>query len=332
MSEHRDPKTSLLALASCAAIALTSVRAHADAVRVELPSCSETPYDDAELRRTLALELRQRGLDAESAVERPAPVAHLELPECDREQALRLDLRAASAGTVSRDVDLAGVPFEARARLLALLIAESLQDPGVAAPAALELPPEHDAPETLAGQSAPAPAAATGPLRFGLAASARSLPDGGHLFWGAEANGALSVWGPLRAALELSWTRGAVQSALGSFDTDWWSAALGADVEYRGVLNESTLQLSFGPRLSLAHVSLHGDPRPGVQSLDPATTLVQLGVRGRLGFELGGGWVFAASFDAGHAVNGPVFQAGGLPALALDGWLLSPGVGLALEL
>jgi hypothetical protein len=326
MPEHRSLKLSLSMIASCTALALTSARARAEGVRVELPRCAETPYDDAELRRTLALELRQRGLDADGSVEQPAPVAHLELPECDSQHRLRLDL-IASTGVVSRDVELAGVPFEARARLLALLIAESLQVPGAAAPESLELPPEDDAAGTLAGETAPARAEPARPLRFGLAASGRSLLDGGHFFWGAEANAGLALWGPLRAALEASWTRGEVTTALGPFDTDWWSAALGGDVEYRGMI-----QLSLGPRLSLAHVSLRGDPRPGAQSLDPSTTLVLLGVRARVGFELGGGWALAASLAAGHAVEGSVFQAGGLPALALDGWVLSPGVGLALEL
>jgi hypothetical protein len=327
MIEHRSLKTSLLAIASCTALALTSARAHAEAVRVELPSCAETPYDDAELRRTLALELRQRGLDADGSFAQAGPVAQLELPECNAEQALRLDLRATSAGVVSREVELAGVPFEARARLLALLIAESLQAPVVAAPVPPELPLEHDAPGTLAGERAPPQAAASRPLRVGLAASGRSLVDGGHFFWGAEANGALALYGPVRAALELAWTRGEVASALGPFETDWWSAALGADVEYRGMI-----QLALGPRLSLAHVSLRGEPRPGVQTLDPSTTLLLLGVRARMGFELGGGWALALSLAAGHALNGTVFQSGGLPALALDDWLLSPGVGLALEL
>jgi hypothetical protein len=334
MSETRSGERRWLVSSACGLLLSTSLpraqaepAAAAEGVRVELPSCAQAPYDDAELRRTLALELRQRGLEPEPH-EPPAQVARLELPDCDAAHAaLRLELVAARSGAVSRDVDLDEVPYEARARVLALLIAESLQAPGAAPTLPPDPPLADDGAGTLAGSNAPPARESPANVRVGLAASGRSLIDVGELFWGVEANGVLRVWGPLRAALELGWTRGEVPTALGPFDATWWTAALGGDVEYQGMM-----EVAIGPRLSLAHLSSRGDPRPGAISLDPSATLVLLGARAGAAFPLGGGFRLVLSLDAAHALNGVVLQAGGLPALSLDGWLLNPGVGVALEL
>jgi hypothetical protein len=125
--------------------------AAADVIALDLSACASPPA--TEVRALLALELRERLLP-EAAAE-PAAAEHV-LVVCDEARA-QLTLR--EQGRV-RTLALSSVQPELRARLLALAIAELLQQPGEARAASAARPSEAAEPAT---EAPPPPSAAAAP-------------------------------------------------------------------------------------------------------------------------------------------------------------------------
>jgi hypothetical protein len=59
--------------------------------------------------------------------------------------------------------------------------------------------------------------------------------------------------------------------------------------------------------------------------------MVLLGARASLGLQLGGPWLVRGTLEIGRPLRGLVLTAAGDPSLTLDGWIVSSGLGLALQ-
>jgi hypothetical protein len=292
-------------------------------IGVAWPECSTPPYERAELRDGLDLELAQRHFRSLPG-DAPPPLATLriELSSCDRSaEHLVLLLRDTRGALVGRQqAALRETPYEARARTLALWMAESLEarrgelfEPP---PAAAESPP-------LRAAAEPSPDAPSEPspgdhferaLHLGLGVQARSPLHPFAGFWGAE----ITLGGPLRGVVawtgELALAVHASRTPLGELQATWLSGAVGVDWTWRGRIG-----LGVGPRLSLAHVSAHGENQLGESSIAQNEYLTLLGARARIDLALGGSLALYATLDAAHPLRGLVLTAGGVPQLWLDG-------------
>jgi hypothetical protein len=325
-------------------------------VIMALPRCESPPYDAAELWAALGLELGQRGLAthaAEPGLQR-APDVTLALSRCGPD-AEWLDVRvvgAAGAGVSERKVWLVETPFEARARTLALLIAELLPAPTAATapdrPAAEDplavvrhepLAPPTGAPVDAAlARPAPEPALPTNdrarPLReqdprvqLGAAIHGRSSIEALQLFWGPELNLRVPVSGPLDAAVEAGLGAHSERTWLGALDVRWWSVSGGVDWSFRGALDWHA-----GPRFSFAHVAASGDPRAGWRDVHQSENILSIGARGGLGVPLGGAWQLSVALELQRALRGLVLNAGGERSVSLDGVLAGAGLGVSYTL
>jgi hypothetical protein len=346
----------MLALIGIKALSLHPAIALADTARtdapsslgVTLPSCPPSLYDPRELREALTLELQQRHLD-------PSTLPRIELTGCgapvgairEAQAVARLELRVfdAEAALVSkRTIRLDDTPFEARSRLLALWIAESLaassdasaSTPADAPAAAAEGPtaPEDGGDLDHLDHSGKAPADGDLTSSSSAQSSAPSLELGAALqarfplsklagFWGVEANLGGPIAGYLRWAVEGAMAVHTSSTPLGELHVTWKSAAAGVDFADRG-----SVPLCIGPRVSLAHVSAIGENSLGFSSIEQNANLVSLGARASIGTTIGGAWQLAASLGAERALRGLVLTAGRERTVALDGWLGEATVGL----
>jgi hypothetical protein len=302
------------------------------AVAVELPDCSELPYDAAELTGSLALELGQRGLTLADAAADPSttPAARLALSSCDAgAESIALRVTDANGALVLvQRAALESAPFVARARTLALWIAESIEShrgqlladsrPGVVVA---------EVRQPLRGLAEPAGAGAEPSLHIGLALHARSPLRSFAGFWGVEASLGAPLWGDLHGSVEGAVAAHTSRTPLGQLHVTWVSASVGLDLVERGALSASV-----GPRLTLAHVAANGENRLGVSSVTQSENLVLLGGRASLGIRLGDRFALTAALDAGRAPRGLVVTAGGQPDLWLDGWIAGAGLGVRYDL
>lgn len=313
-----------------------------DRVLVALPRCQRLPYDAADFLAALSLELAQRGIEArllEGNVEaEPSPGSDVsvELPGCDPD-ALALHLLMAT-GREERSLPLHDIRFEARARALALLIAESLS---TRAPSPAPTP---RAPSKAASGGAAPPRAFAGPAdaaeerssvgsarsraRLGAALSARSTAGALEPLWGAEVNLRAPVLSSLEWVAEAAFARRTQETWLGDFGLRWWSLSGGLDGCSRG-----EIEWRLGPRVSLVRVSSHAEPRAGSRGASTSDALVLLGGRGAVGLPVGdSAWQVSLALDAQRALRGLQLYAGGTPSVALDGWLIGASVGLSRSL
>jgi hypothetical protein len=324
--------------------------APSSALSLALPSCPRTPYDPIELREALAIELQQRHLD-------PSALSRIELAGCaagadaSREPpaVARLELRvfdADAALVLQRAIRLDDTPFEARSRLLALWIAESLAARRERSASALADSPtaarDSPAPEDgddldalndlddagdLFGDSfllQPSPEhLGADAIELGAALQARFPLSDLASFWGVEANLGGPIAGYFRWAFEAAIAVHSERTPLGELHVTWTSARAGMDFAGRGAV-----LLSLGPRLSLAHISAGGENSLGITSIEQNANIVSLGARASVGTAIGRGWQFAASLAVEHALRGLVITAGRERTVSLDGWLGEAGVGL----
>jgi hypothetical protein len=308
---------------------------------VELPDCLEPPYDAAELAGSLALELEQRGLTLAGGAAAPStpPTVRLALSSCDaRAESITLWATDAHGAIVLvQRAALENAPFEARARTLALWVAESLEahrrqllagpKPDVAVDAVLPPLREPAEPATGAGTE-PAAGFGTEPaLRIGLGLHGRSPLRSFAGFWGVEASLGAPVAGDLHWSIEAALATHAAQTPLGELHVTWVGGSMGLDLARRGALSAG-----IGPRLTLAHVTANGENRLGASSITQSENLVLLGGRASLGIGLGGRFALATTLDAGRTLRGLVLTAGGQPDLWLDGWIAAAGIGVRCDL
>lgn len=301
------------------------------AVSVELPRCAQLPYDDAELRRMLELELRQRGLDPQAPGTLPRRAARLESLGCDAaNDELVLSLVDASGHVAVRDLALGEVPAGARPRLLALLIAESLQAlPATGAEAARERAPGpsgRGAAERAATREATV-GTPSARAELGVAVLARSTLDELQPFWGVELNLGLPAWHGLRWAIDAAWVTHTASTGLGKLRADWWTAAFGLDL-----LHDGAVTIAIGPRVDVGYVIATGDNVPDAHGTDQSAALLLLGARASVAASLGGAWRLTAALEARRPLRGLVLTADGEPSLTLDAWIAGLGLGIRGQL
>jgi hypothetical protein len=313
-------------------------------VSIELPECATPPYDTASLLEKLGLELQVRGLvlvvGIHSGAVRGSKHVDVLLSACSPD-ATELTLRAAdrdSRSVLERTLSLDQVSPEARARTVALVIAEalSLQTPstsphtpstGAVSPHALPAAKAAPSPalEVSSSSASPSPRG-----HVALSTQVRSPLLRAHRFWGAE----LSARIPLRQGGALNLLSGAAEAAyglnrtathLGNMDTDWWSGSFGLELSTQG-----PVEIGLGPRVSLAYVFARPE-RPTLELGARAALLLLFGVRASLGLQLGDPWLVRGTFEIGRPLRGLVLTAGGDPSLTIDGWIVSSGLGLALQ-
>jgi hypothetical protein len=237
--------------------------------------------------------------------------------------------------TQQRALVLSELPRRLRPRILGLVLAESVSllapspeptppEPAPQPPGRAALPPERDQVPVVA--PAPVPVAAPG-ARIGGALQLRSALRRPRAFWGAE----LQLLGPMSGspswAVEAAYATSSTPTALGALHARFWSAAAGVDWTLRRVVD-----LSVGPRLSVAYVSTTADPRPGIASAHPSATLALFGGRARAELPLGAAWSLRGALDLQRPVRGLVLTASKQPTLTLDAWILAPSLGVSYQM
>lgn len=326
-----------LALASLVARAALAVDGLEPAVlltvAVELPDCADPPYDAAELSDSLELELGQRGLTFARGSADPSttPAARLALSSCDA-SAESIALRVTDANgalVVVQQAALENAPFEARARTVALWVAESLEahrrqllaDPKPIVDVAAIEPPSGVPAEHAADASAERS------LHVGLALHGHSPLRSFAGFWGVEASLGAPMAGDFHWSVEGALATHTSQTPLGQLDVTWLSGSVGVELVRQGALGAG-----IGPRLTLAHVTANGANRLGASSITQSENFVLIGGRASLGVGLAGRFGLAGTLDAGRALRGLVLTAGGQPDLWLDGWIVAAGLGVRWDL
>lgn len=304
------------------------------AVTLDLPRCSEPPYDAAQLLEHLRLELSARGLQLSMPAEASTPEElfriQLVLPRCasnSAELTLRV-LEPGGRGAWERTLALAELPFEARPRTLALSIAEALgrSSRPAPAPASLAAAPE-PAPAELPARPPGSHELQESSLQLGLSAQHRTPVLSAHPFWGGELSASRATLSDdLGWAADVGFATRTTDTRLGEMRTDWWSVGLGLDLRERGLV-----ELAVGPRLALAYVSARPEPTSAAPEPTTEALLVLWGAGVELALPLGRRWRLRGTVDLEQPFRGLVLTAGGERAVSLEGWLLSSGLGLAFR-
>ncbi len=341
---------------SCALATLSLGNAHAeqapqasksagsrDVSRISLaiPDCPTPAFDPRTLVDLLRVELAFDPFELSfEARDDDSSEVHVALSpsSCDRDvQQVSIDITHADTPLV---VSLGEVAQAARARTLALVIAEALRghgaanagrEPEIATPRpalvhASERGQRLDADEPADGIDAlyatSDPYSSAPVIDVGALLQARSLPQDAGMLLGAGLDAHVQLWHSFRAALELSYATGR-RSQFDGVQVDWWSAATGIDIALTQVP-----AFRLGWRAALARVLLlsAGDQRV----LD--TLVASAGVRVGLGLPVGDRASLECFAEGMHTLNGlaapwdPAFDSAGV-----RGWVVSWGLGLALQ-
>jgi hypothetical protein len=323
--------------------------------------CVTSRQEDAALLHALEIELSSAPLAAGLEPAAAAPPARVIVSvECQADtEAVTLRVQSSGSSRVEqRSIVLGDVPVRARARLLALVIAESLGS--TLAPAASE---PDESWSTSALVSAPEPAASTSQsvapsrkrlgsalfttrnpyaggaydapstmdeplqppgLRLGFGSQARMAlgPSAVLLAFEASASGAIERyigWG-----VEASYAAvGDAATERGKLDVSWWTASGGFDF-----IATRRADIVVGPRLSVGHFSA---VRGGDSPLSETTLGTQLGGRATFTSRLDGRASLAMTFSAQRTLG--VAALGSYTGLdtAFHGWVIGWGLGLAID-
>lgn len=325
-----------------AALACTVLHArvaHAEPQRVLVESnCAPSVLDLFELLYLLRVELPpdrvQFGATLAELGSPPRPGLHLVLC-ADGGRLDTLALRVADAPAESRTLDVSGLPANARARALALTLAEIIGSTTLAAAA----------PAPQAEQPVPMPHAATAPTAqpSPVVPSDRKRPSTVARVGAAFVSRAVALPDALDAptwlygpALRLDVSRwhvaavllfGQGDAKLGSIAITSATGALAYDVW------RSDGDLAFAARVrgELGVTRATGEPREGARALSAsaltAAALVELAVLARLG----GPWSLDLRIGSGYA-RGLGALAGGSREATTHGVVLEAGAGLSFEL
>jgi hypothetical protein len=161
------------------------------------------------------------------------------------------------------------------------------------------------------------------PIRIGAAAQGRLFLDDDNLLLALEVGASVPLSETLDFGIEASHIDGKLSSVVRALDVDWWNASIGFDF----VLARSIL-FAIGPRFSLGSLTISDD------AADREHTLVtQLGARTKLDLPLGQQASVQMTTAIQHRLGVLALEAdySGFDR-ALDGWLLSWGLGLAMAL
>jgi hypothetical protein len=320
-------------------------------VVVQPSSTCSAAYVDGALQHALEVELAATPLELVAAADDVASPPRLTLSaECEEEAVSLRVWSSVPRLVVARTVALTDVPEAARARTLALIVREALAPvradaSSSSAPSSSALSSEGELEPSTPRRSRRMPSALLTrdnpydaglapldpsessfdprPIRIGAAAQGRLFLDDDNLLLALEvgASGPLSQtldWG-----IEASHIDGKISSVVSALDVDWWNASMGIDF----VLARSML-FAIGPRFSLGSLTISDDPT------DREHTLVtQLGARTKLDLPLGQQASVQMTTAIQHRLGVLALEAdySGFDR-ALDGWLLSWGLGLAMAL
>ena len=317
------------ALASVALAARVAQAADPAPGVVVLHSAScPSAYADAALQHALEVELAS---SSAPAAEASGVILHA---ECDA--AASVSLRVWSSAprlVVERSVALRDVPEAARARTLALVVAEALGPNQAAVPAE---PPEPGAapdalPFTDTDLSSPwgelfVPADPYGPPRdvrvaAGVQARVALQDDDALLAFEVGASGPLSDlvdW-----AVEVSHASAGTSVLAPNRDVRWWNTSLGLDL-----IGGRAIALALGPRFSLGHLSITDSALGDTEH----TLVAQIGGRAKLELPITdhGGLQLTLALERRLGVLALDYYTG--YDRALTGWLASLGVGITLDL
>jgi hypothetical protein len=341
----------------CASVAVAASTRAAGAgthtLWLSLPSCSTPPYREAELQHALDVELGPRGLHVqleEGGEAASGPRVLLSLSGCDPEaESVLVQISTARApAPVDRSIDLRAIDPTARARTLAVLIADALEPPhlpGGSEPAAdSAAKPPHGA--AAAAELAPlpfrfAPAGLSlrddlllqredpypwpGGLHLGAAAHAHLITRHSNALYGFELNAGGHFLGRTAWVVEGSYSRGNTFAAERDYRLQWLHAAVGLDF---GAGQRP--HLAFGPRLGVARVI--GDSEDGFgDAIQDRAMLVTLGARIGMSVPVGRYTSLELSAEASDHLYERFFTEDG-DLLPLYGMILSWGVGVSFAL
>lgn len=304
--------TLALSLAASSALA-TEPQTPARVVTVTAPRCGAGGEGMELVMRALDVELAHGALQpraADDAALDAAARVSLHLPECSLgATTVRFDVQTDAAPFgVRRSVALDDVPASARARTLAITIAESVRE-ALDRPKALPArPPEAAAaiadarPETTDTEQVSASADRGVATRVGAAAHGRFAFEASAPFIGLELNLRTPLSGPIALAFEGSYAASSDTKRIDGFrfgfDIDHMSLAIGADF----VVGERP-SLSVGPRLALARLDITSRSLFGIGStvgLTSASLIGGAGLRGAASLPLGDVVSLDASLDVQH--------------------------------
>lgn len=317
-------------------------------VWIELPSCSQPPYDPAQLSSSLALELGSQGVLVREGSPPGSTHVRVLLASCGADpDALLLRWEAPGAPAHRRELSLHDVPWAARARTLALWISEALRPPrwqggnaggddggddgaGVApdsAPprTARALAPQPDDPLFDAGlfqRSDPYPRPAS--LYWNAAMRANWTPRVDLLLYGVGVGIAGTLTSRTEWAFDAAYASGSGKPLGELHEFDWVSLGVGIDYDLA-----SERQLQLGPRLSLAYVEARDE---GSSAYDLGESLAMIGGRLRLSPRLRSERVsLDLLLDASYPLR-TLATNSAASALPWTAWVLAVGTGLTIEL
>jgi hypothetical protein len=309
-------------------------------VSLAIPACATPAFDASALLKLLRVELADEHFELRSdSRDNESSDVHVALSpsSCDRGGAeISIDITHTD---MPLRVSLAEVAEAARARTLALVIAEALRgraESSDASSAASRRAPESGAAasaltsstEDEPGNGIDALYARSDPyssaprIDVGVMLQARVLSQNDHVLLGAELGARVQVWRAVRAALELSYATGE-RTALDVREIDWWNAATGLDVS----LTELP-RLRLGGRVSLGRVLLLSTEDQRVQD----TLVPMAGIRMGFGLPMGEHASLESFGEGMHTLNGlaaPWDSAFGPDGVR--GWVVSWGLGVAIQ-
>ncbi len=304
-------------------------------IGVRASSCSDVPWSRDAWVSLLRVELTADRIDITTLAE--ASNAEMEvaidaLPcGADAETAV---LTFTFGGTSrERNVRLADVDLVARARVLAIAMAElirsSLAAAKAKAPPPLPAPPPADVAVPVRPEfTANAPARARMGSHFALALSgeARAFARVSPVLFGAR----IGAQGPLASWCALSVDGGALfgvtHDALG--DVDERLVSVGVNLMGKG--GSESVEFGVGPRLELGVAWFHGSARdPSTIASSASSPVVLFALTSFVSFAIKGAMSGLVAIDAGTSLFGYGARADDRQVAALDGPLLSLRIGLA---
>jgi hypothetical protein len=315
-------------------------------VVVQPSSTCPAGYADAALQHALEVELAGRQLEPWDRLEDVASPVRVTLSaECEEPGAVSLRVWSSVPRlVVARTVALRDVPEVARARTLALIVSEALaparagatfSESGSAPSAAREdLPP----PTSLRRPMDSAlftrvnpydigvphdDSSVDRPIRIGAGAQAHLFLDDDNLLLAVEVGASGPLWEALDWSLEVSHIGAKTSSAASTLDVDWWNASFGFDF-----VRAPSLSLSLGPRLSVGDLTIRDEINESEHTL-----VTQIGARTKLDLPLSDRASVQMTAALQHRL-GVLALSSDYAAFdrALDGWLMSWGIGIAMAL
>lgn len=308
-------------------------------VWVELPECSQPPYDAQQLSSSLQLELSPYGMQASRQTRGAPGGVHIRvlLPSCTANaDSLLLSWEAPGTPPRRRELSLRDVPWSARARTLALWISDTLRPPRWQAEESAEAAPSGSSSEPsglaplpgdplydaeLPHRSDPYPQRY--PVYWSSAVRANWIPRVNVLLYGVSMGVAAKLLGPSEWAVDVSYAGGRSKVLQDMYGLDWVNAAVGIDVNLA-----PPRQVQIGPRLSVAHVV--GYDKVNAHNL--GESLAMIGGRVRISPRLPSERVsLDLTLDAGYPLTSLHENADADP-LPWTAWTFALGTGLSVEL